>query len=63
MYLKNNPRINEINYQFRFHDHKELVSKYKKRLVIEPIPDASAISISLEDEVMEKAVDFLNTTS
>ncbi len=59
--FKNNPRINEINYQFRFHDHKELVSKYKKRLVIEPIPDASAISISLEDEVMEKAVDFLNT--
>ncbi|MBK9318346.1 MAG: polysaccharide biosynthesis tyrosine autokinase [Bacteroidetes bacterium] len=59
--FKNNPRINEINYQFRFHDHKELVSKYKKRLVIEPIPDASAISISLEDEVMEKAIDFLNT--
>ncbi|MBL0096780.1 MAG: polysaccharide biosynthesis tyrosine autokinase [Bacteroidetes bacterium] len=59
--FKNNPRINEINYQFRFHDHKELVSKYRKRLVIEPIPDASAISISLEDEVMEKAIDFLNT--
>ncbi len=59
--FKNNPKINEIKYQFRFHDHKELVNTYKKRLAIEPIPDASAISISLEDEVLEKAVDFLNT--
>ncbi len=59
--FRNNAKINEINFQFRFHDHKELISKYKGRLKIEPIPDASAISISMEDEVLDKAIDFLNT--
>lgn len=59
--FKNNAKINEINYQFKFHNHKELVNAYKSKLVIEPIEDASAIKISLEDEVLEKAIDFLNT--
>lgn len=59
--FKNNSKINEIKYQFRFHDHKEIVKDYKKRLEIEAITDASAIRIKLEDPVLEKAIDILNT--
>lgn len=56
-----NPRISEIKYEFRFHDHNELVKMYKKALEVEIVEDASAITLSIEDQVVEKAVDFLGT--
>jgi capsular exopolysaccharide synthesis family protein len=56
-----NPRIADIKYEFRFHDHNELVKMYKKALQVEIVEDASAITLSIEDQVMEKAIDFLST--
>jgi len=53
-------RINETTYQFRIHDHREQIKKYKKLLKAEPVEDASVISVSIEDEVPERAVEFLN---
>lgn len=59
--ISKNPKIGEVAYQFKFHNHQNLIRKYKSLLKIEPIEDASVISISIEDEVTEKAIDFLNT--
>jgi tyrosine-protein kinase Etk/Wzc len=59
--ILNNPRISEINYQFRFHNHQALIKKYQTLLKVEPVEDASVISLSIEDQVTEKAIDFLNT--
>lgn len=56
-----NPRIADIKYEFRFHDHNELVKMYKKALQVEIVEDASAITLSIEDQVLEKAIDFLST--
>jgi len=59
--ISKNPKIGEVDYQFRFHNHQNLIKKYKKLLKIEPVQEASVITISVEDEVTEKAIDFLNT--
>lgn len=59
--ISKNPKIGEVAYQFKFHNHQNLIKKYKTLLKIEPIEDASVITISIEDEVTEKAIDFLNT--
>ena len=59
--ISKNPKIGEVAYQFRFHNHNNLINKYKTLLKIEPVQEASVITISIEDEVTEKAIDFLNT--
>lgn len=59
--ISKNPKIGEVAYQFRFHNHQNLVKKYKELLKVEPVLEASVITISIEDEVTEKAIDFLNT--
>ncbi|MBK9639438.1 MAG: polysaccharide biosynthesis tyrosine autokinase [Bacteroidetes bacterium] len=59
--ISKNPKIGEVAYQFRFHNHNNLINKYKTLLKIEPVQEASVITISVEDEVTEKAIDFLNT--
>ena len=59
--ISKNPKIGEVAYQFRFHNHNNLIKKYKALLKIEPVQEASVITISVEDEVTEKAIDFLNT--
>lgn len=59
--ISKNPKIGEVAYQFKFHNHQNLIRKYKSLLKIEPVEEASVITISIEDEVTEKAIDFLNT--
>jgi tyrosine-protein kinase Etk/Wzc len=59
--ISKNPKIGEVSYQFKFHNHQNLIKKYKALLKIEPVQEASVITISIEDEVTEKAIDFLNT--
>jgi len=59
--INKNAKISEINYQFRFHDHKELIDKYAKVLKAEPVQESSVITVSIEDEVLERGIDFLNT--
>ncbi len=59
--ISRNAKISEINYQFRFRNHANLIKKYKKLFKAEPVQEASVITISIEDEVPERAIDFLNT--
>ena len=59
--ISKNPKISEINYQFRFRNHTNLIKKYKKLFKAEPVTEASVITITIEDEVPERAIDFLNT--
>lgn len=59
--IARNAKIQEIPYIFKFRNHAALVLKYQYALVITKDNSATTISISVEDEVQEKAVDFLNT--
>jgi capsular exopolysaccharide synthesis family protein len=59
--ISKNSKISEINYQFRFRNHANLIKKYKKLFKAEPVQEASVITVSIEDEVPERAIDFLNT--
>lgn len=60
-FIKNNPRLSEIQYIFVINDINYLIGKYQSSINIDKDEDASALNISLEDEVQEKAVDFLDT--
>jgi tyrosine-protein kinase Etk/Wzc len=59
--ISRNPKISEINYQFKFHDHAELIKSYQRAMKVEKDQNSTVINISVEDEVPERAVDFLNT--
>jgi len=59
--INRNTKISEIPYIFKFKDHDKLIKKYQDALTIEKDQTATVIKISLEDEVEDKAVDFLNT--
>lgn len=59
--ISRNPRISEVNYQFKFHDHGELIKNYQRAMKVEKDQNSTVINISVEDEVPERAVDFLNT--
>jgi tyrosine-protein kinase Etk/Wzc len=59
--IERNPRIAEVNYSFTFNERRALIKKYQTALLVEKADAASVIIASIEDEVPEKAVDFLNT--
>lgn len=59
--IKENLKINEISYVFKFKDHAELVKAYQEALIVDKDLNASVMQLSIEDEVPEKAIDFLNT--
>ena len=59
--ITRNTKISDIPYIFKFKNHEALINKYQNALTIEKDQTASVIKISLEDEVEDKAVDFLNT--
>jgi tyrosine-protein kinase Etk/Wzc len=59
--IDRNNNIADIPYIFKFRDHQQLVKKYQNAIQIEKDNNATVIAISIEDEVQEKAVDFLNT--
>ena len=59
--INRNTKISDIPYIFKFKNHDELIKKYQHALTIEKDQTATVIKISLEDEVEDKAVDFLNT--
>jgi len=59
--VKNNSKISDIPYIFKFKNNDELIKKYQRALTIEKDQTATVIKISLEDEVEDKAIDFLNT--
>ncbi len=56
-----NKRISEIQYEFEFNNHDQLVKDYQEALHLEKDLDASVMMMSIEDPVQEKAVDFLTT--
>ncbi|HNQ13801.1 MAG TPA: polysaccharide biosynthesis tyrosine autokinase [Bacteroidia bacterium] len=58
--IKSNARINEIEYLFIVNNRNYLIRKYQKALTVKLEDEASVINLSLEDEVTEKTVDFLN---
>jgi len=59
--IKNNKAISSVNYQFIFNSRESLVNRFLGSLKIEKVPDASAIKVSFEDPVPERATDFLDT--
>ena len=59
--ITRNTKISDIPYIFKFKNHEALINKYQNALTIEKDQTASVIKISLEDEVEDKAIDFLNT--
>jgi tyrosine-protein kinase Etk/Wzc len=59
--ITRNTNISNIPYIFKFKNHDELIKKYQNALTIEKDQNATVIKISLEDEVEDKAIDFLNT--
>lgn len=61
--ISRNPRINEINYQFRFHNHQNLIKDYQRAMKVEKDLNSTVINLTVEDEVPDRAVDFLNTLS
>lgn len=61
--ITKNPKIGEINYQFRIFEHRALIRKYQNALKLAQDEEASVIRIDLEDEVPERAVAFLDTLS
>ncbi len=56
-----NKRFTEFQYVFVVNNPSYLVRKYKSALSLEKDEDASVINVMIEDEVEEKAVDFLDT--
>ncbi|NNF01929.1 MAG: polysaccharide biosynthesis tyrosine autokinase, partial [Bacteroidia bacterium] len=58
--IKQNKNIKDIEYEFRVNNHDALVRKYQRRLKIEKVEEASVFEVSIEDEVPQKAVDFVN---
>ncbi len=59
--IAKNTRLSEINYQFRINNSGTLLKKYKAALNLYKKEDASVIAISIEDEIPERAVAFLDT--
>jgi capsular exopolysaccharide synthesis family protein len=59
--IENNPRLSEINYQFRINNTTQLVEKYRKALKLERDFESTVISVSISDEIPERAVAFLDT--
>lgn len=59
--IENNSKLSEVNYQFTINNTNQMVSKYKNSLKLERDFEASVISISVADEIPERAVAFLDT--
>lgn len=60
--IRRNAKISDINFEFKFHDHASLIQHYKLHaLKAEKDPNATVISLSVEDPVQAKAIDFINT--
>ncbi len=58
---KNNSIISETKYLFKINDRAYLIKKYQKSLRLSYEEEATVINIFIEDEVAEKAVNFLKT--
>lgn len=59
--IENNSKLSEVNYQFKINNTNQMVSKYKSSLKLERDFEASVISLSVSDEIPERAVAFLDT--
>lgn len=59
--ISRNNRISDINYQFKFHDRNQLIKSYQRAMKVEKEEGSTVINISVEDEVPERGIDFLNT--
>lgn len=59
--IENNTRLSEVNYQFKINNTNQMVGKYKSSLKLERDFEASVISLSVSDEIPERAVAFLDT--
>ncbi len=60
-HLENNLKFDEITYKFRVNNRANLVNKYKNSLYIENEDWTAITQIYLEDEIPERAIEFLDT--
>jgi len=58
--IKKNKTISDIAYVFKIHNRQMLIRYYQEIIQIDKDEDASVMVITTEDEVSEKAVDFLS---
>lgn len=56
-----NANISNVKYLFSFHERNYLIDKYQKALIISHEEGASVMKLDLEDEVEQRAVEFLDT--
>ncbi|MEO8150769.1 MAG: polysaccharide biosynthesis tyrosine autokinase [Bacteroidia bacterium] len=59
--ISGNSAISLVKYLFSFHDLNYLVDKYKSSLNVASEEGASVMKLNLDDEVEQRAVDFLDT--
>lgn len=59
--ISGNSGISDVKYLFSFHERNYLIDKYQKSLKISNEEGASVMKLDLEDEVEQRAVDFLDT--
>lgn len=59
--IAGNPNISEVKYLFSIHERNFLIDKYQKALKISNDEGASVMKLDLEDEVEQRAVEFLDT--
>lgn len=55
--------VSGADYQFVVHDRQNLVSKYQSRITAENVDFTAIVAITVEDEIQERAVTFLDTLS
>jgi len=53
--------LTDTHYQFIIHDHNNVVTKYREGLQVTSIDNSTAITMSVEDVVEGRAIDFLDT--
>nr|MBA3901252.1 polysaccharide biosynthesis tyrosine autokinase [Bacteroidota bacterium] len=56
-------RLKETDYFFKVHSQGSLIAKYKNALQVENLEFTSILQLTLEDEIPERAVTFLDTLS
>lgn len=53
--------LSKINYMFRMHRKPTLIQKYKSSIEVKNLDFTSIIEVSLNDQIPERAVEFLDT--
>ncbi len=55
--------LDEMDYLFQIHPIENLINKFKNALTVESVENTSVLELSLEDEIPERSVSFIDTLS